>query len=108
MRIFAPTLIGVFLSMAWCASDVACADVMTEGPVEQRRISLFSDPGPSVAYNARSSNYVAPPAPSPTYIDQQARTYCRTYSREVSVSGHSQENYGTACLQPDGTWRIIQ
>ena len=51
---------------------------------------------------------VAPPAPPPTYIDQNARTYCRPYSQEIHIDGVPQESYGTACLQEDGTWRIVQ
>jgi len=53
-------------------------------------------------------NYVAPPAPPPTYIDQNEGTYCRPYSQEIRIDGKIMESYGTACLQPDGTWRIVQ
>lgn len=33
--------------------------------------------------------------------------YCREYTGHVVVNGRSQNNYGTACLQPDGSWKII-
>ncbi|MFA4995028.1 MAG: glycine zipper 2TM domain-containing protein [Bdellovibrionales bacterium] len=61
-----------------------------------------------IPYYAYAPNYVAPPAPPPTYIDQNARTYCRPYSQEIHIDGMPQESYGTACLQEDGTWRIVQ
>lgn len=32
--------------------------------------------------------------------------YCREYTRTIHVGGRPQEGYGTACLQPDGSWRI--
>jgi hypothetical protein len=61
----------------------------------------------SVAY---VPNYVAPPAPPPPppiYVDESG-DYCREYSREAHVGDRMQENYGTACLQPDGSWRVVQ
>lgn len=32
--------------------------------------------------------------------------YCREYTKTVYVGGRAVESYGTACLQPDGAWRI--
>jgi len=70
-------------------------------------VVMYSDPAP-IAYGAYAPNYVAPPAPPPIYVDQQARTYCRQYSQEIRIAGRVHESYGTACLQPDGSWRIVQ
>jgi surface antigen len=63
-------------------------------------------------YNAYQPNYVAPTSPSPadqpvTYINK-ASGYCREVSQQVDVNGSMQEIYGTACLQRDGTWRVVQ
>jgi surface antigen len=69
--------------------------------------SIISE-SPSTVYYPYAPNYVAPPAPPPTYIDQNAGTYCRPYSQEIRIDGQLQESYGTACLQQDGTWRIVQ
>ena len=33
-------------------------------------------------------------------------THCREYSQTISISGRYEEAYGTACRQPDGTWKI--
>ncbi len=53
--------------------------------------------------------YVAPPDPPPTtYISRTYDTYCREYSQTVRIGNTSQESYGTACLQPDGSWKIVQ
>ena len=57
--------------------------------------------------------YVAPPdyppAPTPvTYVDEDNGGYCREYSQQVRVGGRIQESYGTACLQPDGSWKITR
>jgi len=33
--------------------------------------------------------------------------YCREYSQTIEVGGDVQEAYGTACRQPDGSWKIV-
>ncbi|MBC6440108.1 MAG: glycine zipper 2TM domain-containing protein [Rhodospirillales bacterium] len=37
----------------------------------------------------------------------QAGNYCREYQTEVTVNGESQQAYGTACRQPDGSWQVV-
>lgn len=37
----------------------------------------------------------------------KADDYCREYTRTVNVGGMTQDAYGTACLQPDGSWMIV-
>ena len=34
--------------------------------------------------------------------------YCREYETTISVAGKSEKAFGTACRQPDGTWRILK
>ena len=33
--------------------------------------------------------------------------YCREYQHTVVIDGKSQNAYGTACRQPDGSWKIV-
>lgn len=33
--------------------------------------------------------------------------YCREFLQTVTVGGRSEQAYGTACRQPDGSWRIV-
>ena len=42
--------------------------------------------------------------PVKTYQDQQG-TYCREYQTTIIVGGRQQQAYGTACRQPDGSWK---
>ena len=35
-------------------------------------------------------------------------SYCREFQSEIIVGGKKQDGYGTACRQPDGTWRIVE
>jgi surface antigen len=45
--------------------------------------------------------------PTKTYQTAQGQ-YCREYQQTVTVGGESQQAYGTACRQPDGSWQIVQ
>lgn len=38
---------------------------------------------------------------------QYSSAYCRQYSGNLNIGGVRQPSYGTACMQPDGTWRIV-
>ncbi|SDF90571.1 Surface antigen [Limimonas halophila] len=45
---------------------------------------------------------------TPTETFQRADgTYCREFQQTVTVGGETQQAYGTACRQPDGSWKII-
>lgn len=39
--------------------------------------------------------------------DNATGAYCREYSQTIMVGGRKQEGYGTACRQPDGSWKVI-
>lgn len=36
-----------------------------------------------------------------------AQTTCREYTKNINIGGRVQQAYGKACLQEDGTWRIV-
>ncbi|MDW7711674.1 MAG: RT0821/Lpp0805 family surface protein [Deferrisomatales bacterium] len=56
--------------------------------------------------NPDSGNTVAV-TPTRTYQVASGQ-YCREYQTEVVVGGQVQQAYGTACRQPDGSWKIQQ
>lgn len=47
----------------------------------------------------------APPiaAPGPAY----SANYCRDFTQKIIIDGLERNAYGKACLQPDGSWRIV-
>jgi len=45
--------------------------------------------------------------PTRTYENPYGQ-YCREYQTEVTVGGKVEKAYGTACRQPDGSWKIVQ
>lgn len=36
----------------------------------------------------------------------QAGEYCREYTRTIYIGGRAENGYGTACMQPDGDWKV--
>ena len=34
--------------------------------------------------------------------------YCREFEQTIRVDGRNERGHGTACRQPDGSWRIVQ
>jgi len=34
--------------------------------------------------------------------------YCREFQETITIGGKSEQGYGVACQQPDGSWRIVQ
>jgi hypothetical protein len=58
---------------------------------------------PPPAYYAPPQGYAPPAAPS---AGQGGN--CREYQSTTTIDGRKQPTYGTACLQPDGSWRIVR
>lgn len=34
-------------------------------------------------------------------------SYCREYNQTIYVGGKQESGYGTACQQPDGSWKVV-
>ena len=60
-------------------------------------------------YAAPPPVYAPPPQafPPPPMPPQASNEYCREYHSNVLINGHYQPTYGTACQQPDGTWKLV-
>lgn len=39
---------------------------------------------------------------------QANQPFCREYTKQVWVGGQPQSGYGTACMQPDGSWAVSE
>ncbi len=50
-----------------------------------------------------NSGVVIPSAPFKNADNQ----YCREFQNKITVGGKTQNGYGTACRQPDGSWQIV-
>ena len=76
---------------------------------------IYYRPPPPVVYVPPAPVYVPGPVSSeplrvnpagPSYRSSNGLT-CREYQTTISVGGRLQNAYGTACLQPDGQWRVV-
>jgi len=77
---------------------------------------VFVNPPPVVYAPPPTVVYAAPPVYSQAPIDATPASapyrtsdgrYCREYQAQVIVGGVPQPSYGTACQQPDGSWRVV-
>ena len=63
--------------------------------------------GETIAWNNPDSGHSGTVTPVETYQDANNQ-YCREYQQTVTIGGQTEQAYGTACRQPDGTWKIQQ
>ena len=68
--------------------------------------SLESAPiGTTSTWQNPDSGHSGTYTPTRTYQDAGGQ-YCREFQQTVTVGGNTEEAYGTACRQPDGSWKI--
>src|SRR5581483_6364449 len=79
-------------------------------PVYYPPPAYYAPPPPPPAYytpppasGGPAPGYTAPPPAAPSASTQN----CREYTSTTSIGGQNQPVHGTACLQPDGTWKIM-
>lgn len=63
--------------------------------------------GKTSSWNNPDNGHSGTMTPTKTYQTSQGQ-YCREYQQTVTVGGERQDAYGTACRQPDGSWKIVQ
>lgn len=44
--------------------------------------------------------------PTRTYQNASGQ-YCREFQQTITIGGQDQQSFGTACRQPDGSWKIV-
>lgn len=94
----------------WFAAGLLVIGIFHSSAAARGFISLhFGVPlvvGPPVYYAPPPVYYVPPPvvyAPPPPPPET-----CQEYQTTATIGGTPHQVVGTACLQPDGTWRMTQ
>ncbi len=64
--------------------------------------------GQTIAWDNPQSGNSGTFTPTREGTNTSSGEYCREYQTTVNVGGEVQSAYGTACRQPDGSWRIVQ
>ncbi len=62
--------------------------------------------GSAVPWRNPDNEHYGTVTPVRTY-QTASGTYCREYQQSVVIDGRQERAYGTACRQPDGSWRIV-
>lgn len=81
------------------------ADRLTMARNRQFALETYPSGRTSTWYNPDTGNSGST-RPQPAYQDK-AGAYCREYQQTVTVGGKTEDAYGKACRQPDGTWKIV-
>ena len=105
----AATAIGA-LAGAWMGSEVGKsldrADRAAMQQTSQYALENVKTGHPSKWSNPDSGNS-GTVTPTKTYQTAQGQ-YCREYQQTVTVGGKTEQAYGTACRQPDGSWKVVK
>lgn len=99
------TLLGAGLGRE-IGSSLDRADLSYYNQTSQQAME-YGQPGTSLPWRNPQSGNSGTITPSNYYETAQGQ-YCREYSQTINVGGRSQQGYGTACRQPDGTWKIVE
>lgn len=101
----AGTLLGGYLGNQ-VGSSLDAADRAAYHDASQRALETAQSGQTLPWANPRSGNSgtITPKVPYQTASGQ----YCREYTQTIKVGGKTQQGYGTACRQPDGSWQIVE
>ena len=81
------------------------ADQLAMAQAEQRAHS--APVGDKIVWNNPDSGNYGSVTPIRDGRNTQTNAYCREYQTTVTVGGREQSAYGTACQQPDGSWKVV-
>lgn len=93
-------LIGGSIGKSLDRADMAYANSSTQNALEQTSSGVTSK---WVNPDSGNSGTITPVR---TYQSNNGQ-YCREFNQTIMVGGQSQKAFGTACRQPDGSWKIV-
>ena len=70
----------------------------------QQRALETAPTGQPVAWTNPDTGHAGTVTPTRTY--HAGNGYCREFQNDVVIGGKSEKAYGTACRQPDGSWKV--
>lgn len=99
----AGTLLGAFIGKS-VGESLDRADVNYANQAQTR--AHAAPIGQQISWNNPESGHSGTITPRREGTDAGGN-YCREYQQTVQVGGKTEQAYGTACRQPDGTWKVI-
>ena len=99
----AGTLIGAFLGRE-VGKSLDKADMAA---AQQAQNKAHTAPiGEKIAWSNPESGHSGTVTPTRQGTDS-AGNQCREYQSTVTIGGKTEQAYGTACRQPDGSWKVV-
>ncbi|MBP2303119.1 RT0821/Lpp0805 family surface protein [Azospirillum picis] len=95
------TLLGAYAGQQ-LTRHFTSADQNRASDAEERAVSSNQ----TITWNNPQSGNSGTIQPQRTYQGSSGQT-CRDYTHSVVIDGSTQAARGTACQQPDGTWKLI-
>ncbi len=93
-------LLGRHVGKSLDRADRIAADRAAQQSFEHERI------GTTTSWSNPDSGHSGTFTPTRTYQTARGQP-CREYTTTVIIDGRRETAYGTACREPDGTWKII-
>jgi surface antigen len=62
--------------------------------------------GTTTAWRNPDSGNSGTVTPTRTYQNASGQ-YCREFQQTITIGGQQEQSFGTACRQPDGSWKIV-
>lgn len=100
----AGTLLGGALGRS-LGGSLDRADMSYYNQASQRALET-GQPGQPLPWSNPQSGASGSVTPQ-NYYQNSAGQYCREYSQQITVGGRTENGFGTACRQPDGSWQIV-
>ncbi len=97
------TLLGAFVGHE-VGSSLDKADMLAS---QRAAATAYQAPlGQAISWSNPASGHSGPITPVKDGTDAGGH-YCREFQQNVVVGGKTASAYGTACRQPDGTWKVV-
>ncbi len=99
----AGALLGAFIGNQ-VGKSLDRADLAYANQTDQRALETART-GQAISWNNPDNGHSGTITPTRTYQAPSGQ-YCREFQQTITVGGQPQQSYGTACRQPDGTWKV--
>ena len=103
----AATAAGVLLG-AFLGSEVGkTMDTVDQQRAQQAMKSAQTAPiGQPIVWNNPNTGHSGQVVAVRDGTDARSGAYCREFQETVTIGGKPEQAFGTACRQPDGTWKV--
>lgn len=98
------TLAGAFIGNE-IGRSLDRADKLAMAEAEQK--AHAAPVGEKIVWNNPDSGHSGSVTPVRDGRNSQTNSYCREYQTTVVIDGREQSAFGTACQQPDGSWKVV-